>query len=187
MRENPVDDERHERRLGRVQALQLVPSVLADAPADTGVDDIADFVRGGIYEVLPRRYALRLHIDANHLITVVVDRVGPTHAEVRHRLGMDDHVPVRAGAARGRHEAGPHFGDRIAVGAIQERQGPAHRQGRADGADQDGDLLALGGRADQEAGLQVLRCVAAVRDRHRDDAGNRNGAHTVVDLVPAQE
>src|SRR5213075_2022044 len=37
VRENPVDDERHQRGLGRVQALQLVPAILADAPTDPGI------------------------------------------------------------------------------------------------------------------------------------------------------
>src|SRR5438552_6304668 len=41
----------------------------------------------------------------------------------------------------------------------------------------DRDLLAPRRGADEEARLQVLRCIAAVRDRYGDDAGDRDGAH----------
>src|SRR5256885_1041131 len=60
------------------------------AAADARVDDITNLARCPIDEVLPRRHALRLHVDADDLIAVVVDRICPADTEVRHRLRMND-------------------------------------------------------------------------------------------------
>ncbi len=156
MGQDAVRDERHQGGFGRVQPLQVVARVLVNAAADAGVDDVADLVRRGIDEVLARRHALSLDVDANHLIGVVVDRIGAADAEMRHRLAVNDDIPVRALATRRRDKAGAPLRHLVAVRVIEEGERPPHGERRSDGANEDGDLLTTRGRAHQKSGLEIL-------------------------------
>src|SRR6266699_1886658 len=73
----------------------------------------------------------------------------------------------------------------VRVGAVEQGQRPADGQRRGQRPDQDGDLLAPRRRTHQEAGLQVLRRIARVRGRHRDDGGDGDRLHAVVHAGPA--
>src|SRR5207237_6437130 len=97
---------------------------------------------------------------------------GAAHTEMRHGLGVHDHIAVGALTTRWRDKAGAPLRDLVAIGVIEEGEGPADGERRADRADEDSDLLAAGRRPHQKSRLEVLRRVAAIGTRYGNHAGD---------------
>ena len=72
------------------------------------------------------------------------------------------------------------------LGVVEQQQRDADHDGRGQRPDQDGELLLPRRRADEEAGLEVLRGRPAVRRRDADDAGDRQGRQPVLGRRPSR-
>jgi len=131
LRQDPIGDQRHQRRLGRIEALQLVPRYSRTRPPipdPRRSESRATQDRRGICpEARPASPRTRESPDRG-----VVDGIRPPMPKVRHRLGMDDDVTVGLLPLARCHEAGPRFGDWVGVDAVEEGEGSSPPPGRSD-------------------------------------------------------
>ena len=73
------------------------------------------------------------------------------------------------------------------AGRVEAHQDRTQNEGRAEGANQDGDLLTLGGGADQIAGFEVLGGSSGVAGRDSDHSADRKSCHVVSGGGPADD